>query len=353
MKSMLAAVYHGPGDLRIEERPVPTIAASEVLVKVEAASICATDLRIWQGNHRKYGPGTVRIPGHELAGVASRVGSGVRGLEPGQRVFIAPNIGCGTCRACLRGQSNLCPDYEAFGITLDGAFAEYMRITAPALEQGNVIALPQGMDAVTAALVEPLACVLHGQETVRVGAGDVVLIAGAGPIGLMHLLLARQRGADRVFISDQFPARLETARALGADLAVNIIEEDLATVLAKQTSGNGADVVIVAAPSQQAQEQAVCLAGIGGRISFFAGMPTLQPPVRLDTNMIHYRELVLTGSTGCSPADCRRALALVVSEQVDLRPLVSHRFALRDTLAALAAAADRNGLKVVLEPGAG
>ena len=350
---MLAAVYHGREDLRVEERPVPAITENEVLVKVEAASICATDLRIWQGNHRKYGPGTVRIPGHELAGTVSEVGSGVHGFEAGQRVVIAPNIGCGACRECLRGQSNLCRNYDAFGITLDGAFAEYMRITAPALEQGNVIALPQGMNAAAAALVEPLACVLHGQEAVRVGAGDVVVIMGAGPIGLMHLLLARHHGASRVFISDLVPGRLEKARALGADLTVNLIEEDLVSVVTRQTDGGGADVVIVAAPSQPAQEQAVCLAGVGGRISFFAGMPKQQPPIQLDANAIHYRELVITGSTGCSTTDCRRALALVVSGQVDLGPLVSHRFALRDTLAAFAAAADRSGLKVVLEPGAG
>jgi len=350
---MLAAVYYGPEDLRVEERAVPAIAADEVLVKVEAASICATDLRIWQGNHRKYGPGAVRIPGHEIAGAVAEAGANVRGFETGQRVFIAPNIGCGTCRECLRGRTNRCPNYDAFGITLDGAFAEYMRISAPAIEQGNVIALPLAVDAATAALAEPLSCVLHGQDAVSVGAGDVLLIVGAGPIGLMHVLLARQRGVARVFISDQVPERLGKARALGADRAVNIIEEDLASVVANETDGAGADVVIVAAPSHQAQEQAVCLASAGGRINFFSGMPKQQPAIRLDANLIHYKELVVTGSTGCSTADCRRALALIVSGKVDLRQLVGGRFAVRDTLAAFAAARDKSGLKVVLEPGVG
>lgn len=347
---MLAAVYHGAHDLRIEARSVPSIAADEMLLQVEAASICATDLRIFQGSHRKYGPGTLRTPGHEIVGTLAEVGRDVHAYHTGQRVFIAPNIGCGHCRQCLAGRNNLCPDYDAFGITLDGAFAEYMRITAPAIQQGNVIPLDASVDPAGMALAEPLSCVLHGQDRLNVGEGDVVLIQGAGPIGIMHLLLARRRGAKRVFMSEQSPQRIAKAKELGADPVIDISREDLTDAVLELTGGAGADVVIVATAAHAALECSARVAGVGGRINFFAGLPKEQPTIELDANLVHYKELVVTGSTGCSTSDCRRAAELVASGEIDLRPLISGRFALRDTTAALKAAQERNALKVVLLP---
>jgi L-iditol 2-dehydrogenase len=347
---MLAAVYHGPDDLRVEDYPVPEIDADQLLLRVQCASLCATDLRILHSGHRRFVPGTIRILGHEIMGTIADVGSKVQGLHTGQRVFIAPNLGCGRCRLCLQGRNNLCRDYEAFGITLDGAFAEYMRVTAPAIEQGNVMPLGAGVDSAAASLTEPLACVLHGQEAVDVRRGDTVLIQGAGPIGLMHLLLARVRGAERVIISDLSPERLEKARELGADRVVNFREEDLEAEVLTETRQEGATVVIVAAPSHEAQEMAPRLASLGGRINFFGGLPKTQPTIQLDANLVHYKELVVTGTTGCSTGDCRRAWELVESGAIDLRPLISSRFPLREAAAAFSTARSRSGLKVVLQP---
>ena len=347
---MLAAVYHGPEQLRVEECPVPSIAPDELLLQVEFASICATDLRILAGGHRMCPPGTVRIPGHEIVGRIAGIGAAVQGCEQGQRVFIAPNVGCGHCPQCLRGKNNLCPSYQAFGITLDGGFAEYMRVTAAAIRQGNVIPLAPDVDPAGAALAEPFACVLHGQEAVNVHGGDVVLIQGAGPIGLMHVLLARARGARRILVSDQAPERLAKARLLGAARVMNILEEDIARAVSEETAGVGADVVIVAAPSREAAEQAPQLAAAGGRINLFAGMPMQRPSITLDANLIHYKELILTGSTGSSTGDCRRALELVCSGAVDLLPLISGRYPLREAAAAFDAARSRSGLKIVFEP---
>ena len=137
--TMLAAVYHGPDDLRLEQVPLPAIGPGEALLRVTSACICGTDLRILHGGHRKYPAGTVRIPGHEVVGEIARVGSEVVGLTVGQRVFVAPNMGCGHCRQCVSGNNNLCADYQAVGITLDGGFAEYMRIPAAAIAQGNLM----------------------------------------------------------------------------------------------------------------------------------------------------------------------------------------------------------------------
>jgi L-iditol 2-dehydrogenase len=156
---MIAAVYHGPEDLRLEERPTPSAAPKEAVVRVDCASICATDLRILRGVHRKYGPGTVRVPGHEVVGTIVELGTQSGGnYRVGQRVFIAPNIGCGRCRECLRGENNRCANYDALGITLDGAFAEYMRVPAAFLEQGNLIPFHSALEGAAVALAEPFAC---------------------------------------------------------------------------------------------------------------------------------------------------------------------------------------------------
>ncbi len=192
--TMLAAVYHGPNDLRLECTLRPRIGPDEVLLRVVSAGICGTDLRIVHGAHRKYPPGTVRIPGHEVVGDIADVGAAVLDLHVGERVFVAPNMGCGHCRQCLSGNNNRCAAYEALGVTLDGAFAEYVRVPAAAIRQGNLIPVPREIDPAGAALLEPFACVLRGQRAVDLRSGDNVLIVGAGPIGVMHTMLARLTG---------------------------------------------------------------------------------------------------------------------------------------------------------------
>ena len=138
---MLAAVYHGPDDLRVENCPIPEIGPDEALLKVESAGICGTDLRILHGGHRMYTAGVQRIPGHEVVGEIVAVGEKVKGVEVGTRVFVSPNMGCGNCDQCVSGNNNRCADYDAFGVTIDGAFAEYLRIPAAAIMQGNLILL--------------------------------------------------------------------------------------------------------------------------------------------------------------------------------------------------------------------
>lgn len=347
---MLAAVYYGPDDLRVEERPLPEIGPGEALVRVASTGICGTDLRILHGAHRHYTPGTVRIPGHEVVGEVVEVGEQVKGLSPGQRVFVAPNMGCGHCRQCVSGNNNLCPDYQAIGITLDGSFAEYLRIPAAAILQGNLIPLSPALDPAAAALIEPFACVVRGQDALHIQPGEVVLVIGAGPIGVMHAMLARLRGARRVIVSEINPARVAQARGLGIDQVVNPAEQDLPGLIAEETGGEGVDAVIVAAPSHLAQKSALELAAIGGRINFFGGLPKDRPEVHLNTNLIHYKELRVTGTTACSTADCRRAAAIASSPRCDLLPLVGRRFPLREARAAFAAAEDGKWLKVVMEP---
>ena len=347
---MLAAVYYGPRDLRLEERPVPSVGPNEALLRVISAGICGTDLRIFHGEHGRCAASTVRIPGHEVVGDLAEVGRDVEGVGVGQRVFVAPNFGCNHCRQCITGNNNRCANLEAVGVTMDGAFAEYMRIPAAAIQQGNLIPLAAARDPGAAALIEPFACVLRGQDVLNIRPTDVVLVVGAGPIGVMHVMLARLRGALRIIASELVPERLALAAEAGADRVVNPETENLAEVVAQESGGEGADVIIVAAPAPRAQEEALHLAATGGRISYFGGLPKGRSIIQSDSNLVHYKELCVTGTSASSTDDCRRAAAIVDSGRIDLAPLVTSRFSLRQVLAAFAAAEDRVSLKVVVEP---
>jgi len=349
-ENMLAAVYHGPNDLRVENVPIPIIGKGEILVKVVSASICGTDLRIFHGNHRKYGPGTIRIPGHEVVGTIAEIGAEVKDYSIGLRVFCAPNTGCGHCLQCITGNNNLCANYDAIGVTSDGGFAEYVRIPANSVQQGNVIPVSESVDPAVTALMEPFACVLRGQNALHMQPGEVVLIMGAGPIGVMHTKLAKARGAGRVIVSEPIPDRAAQARRMGADRVVDPASEDLKSVLHEESQGRGADVIIVAAPVHAAQESALDLAAISGRINFFGGLPKDRSAINFDSNLVHYKELVITATTACSTADCWQATQIVNSGLVDLTDVVSQRFPLRDAIPAFAAAEDRRSLKIVLEP---
>src|SRR4030042_686841 len=348
--NMLAAVYHGPNDLRIENVPIPEIGNAEILVKVISASICGTDLRIYHGNHRMYSPGTVRIPGHEVVGTIAKIGAEVEYYLIGQRVFCAPNTGCGHCEQCITGNNNLCANYDAIGVTSDGGFAEYVRIPANSVRQGNVIPVSESVDPAVAALIEPFACVLRGQNALHIKTSEVVLIIGAGPMGAMHVKLAKAQGAGRIIVSEPIPYRAMQAKRMGANRVIDPGSEDLKAILDPETQGHGADVIIVAAPAHAAQESTLDLAAIGGRINFFGGFPKDRPTINFNSNLVHYKELVVTGTTACSTADCWQATPIVNSGVIDLSAVVSQRFPLKDALKAFAVAEDGKSLKIVLEP---
>ncbi len=322
-KSMRAAVYQGIGDISIEDVPRPRPGRGEALLKVGATGICGTDVRIYANGHHRIPSGTLRVLGHELAGEIVEVGEGVPGLAVGMRVGVAPNIGCGVCAQCVSGWTNLCPDYKAFGISLDGGFAEYMLITAEAIRQGNVVSVPDHTPYTAAALAEPLSCCFNGQEAVGVGRDDVVLIIGAGPIGIMHLLLAKLSGARTVIVSEVSETRLQQAREHGADVLVNPEREDLRAAVLQASQGQGASVVIVAAAVAHAQEEALELASQQGRINFFGGLPKDRPLIQIDSNLIHYKQLVVTGTTGSNVRQYRATMNLIAAGRLQVDGLVS------------------------------
>lgn len=346
---MRALRYHGPLDLRVEEVTPRPLGVGDVRVLVESAGVCGTDVRIVKGHHAAVASGSGRIPGHEIVGRVVEAGAQAAVSSGGGLVFVAPNIGCGVCTQCRIGDENLCPSTKALGITLDGAFAESLVVPARAVERGNLIPLPE-MSADAAVLIEPLACVLRGQQKVRVGAPDTVLVCGGGPIGLLHVALAHATDAAVIICSEPSPARREAARLAGAQIVVDPMTQDLVSEVASATQGRGADVVITAAPVPALQSVALELAATAGRVLFFAGLPKDGSKVDLDTNLIHYKELVVVGTTASTLQNCRDAARLVADGVVELERMVSHRFGLGDAAAAIAATQDPTALKVVMKP---
>lgn len=347
---MQALVYTGPDRLELESRSEPALAPGGATVRVLACGICGTDLRIAKGAHRAYAHGARRVPGHEIAAELVALDAELPGLSVGDRVFIAPNLGCGECRACQAGRSNLCERPEAFGITFDGAFEELMAVPAAAVAQGNLLPVPDDVDPAALSVVEPLACVLRGQRAVNVAEGDRVLICGAGPIGLLHVLLARASGAAQVMVSEPHDRRRAEAVEFGAHVGIDPGNEDLAARVRELTGGDGADVVITAVPVAAVQEEALQLAAVGGRINFFGGLPRDGSTISIDSNLVHYRELRITGTTANDLNDCREALELALSDSLDLSRLVTARFGLDEAEKAFEAAGGGQELKVVIEP---
>jgi threonine dehydrogenase-like Zn-dependent dehydrogenase len=347
---MLAATYTQgvASSFSIQEVATPEIGSDEILLRVRAASICGTDVKIVRSGHRKLHDGQQIVLGHEFVGDIDQVGSRVEGYCVGQRVGMVPNAGCGRCEACLRGMANYCPTYTAFGIDRDGGHASWVRIPSRFITQGNVTVLPAEISDSEASLLEPFSCVVNGVRSSRLDLGDTVVVYGAGPIGLMHVMLCRAAGAGKLISIDVLAERLERARSLGSDLVLNPLEEDVVARVRHETGGQGANVVITACPAAEVQTQAVQLLAPFGRLCLFGGLPKSTGSVPLDTNAIHYGSLLVTGSTGGAAEDYRIALRLVAGKRVDLSRVISNVYPLSELRAAYDTALTGAEGKVVL-----
>jgi L-iditol 2-dehydrogenase len=345
---MRAALLFGKEDLRVQEVPAPEVGPEEVLLAVQAAAVCGTDIRMFRNGAKGVGPQSPLVLGHELSGTVERVGRSVVGIKEGQRVAVAPNMGCGTCDACVSGNTHFCESgYRAFGINLPGGFAEFVRVPAEAVHQGNLCPISTEVSFAAAALAEPLSCVFNAFQRCAIRPGDQVLIIGAGPIGLMHAKLARMGGAARVILNDLSAERLEECRRLEPGL-VTIPGPDPAAQLMDLTAGKGLDVVITACPAPEAQVTALKVAAVNARVVFFGGLPADRSVVGLDTNLIHYRQLVVTGTARQSLSQFRQVLRLIADGLVRVDELVSARWPLERIGAAFQAVMRASGLKHVV-----
>jgi L-iditol 2-dehydrogenase len=338
-----AAILTAPNAMELGDAPDPIQGNGDLILRVKAATICGTDIRILRGR-KTAGVRYPSIIGHEFSG---EVVQGDSTFRPGQRVGVCPAIPCGRCAQCQRGRENLCPNAEAIGYHIDGAFAEYIRIPARAVALGNVHVLPDQLDDAEAALVEPLACVINGQNKVGLGQGDTVVVLGSGPIGTLHIKLARLRGAARVIVSEPNAGRRAAALAAGADVGVDPTAEDLRARVREETGGLGADVVICAIGIPALATQAIGLAGYGGRVSLFAGFSKGELG-QLDINAIHYDELRVTGAFGLSRLDYATALGIVASRRVDTSDMITHRYPLARLDEAFGMAEGGGAMKVAI-----
>ncbi|MDR7278487.1 zinc-dependent dehydrogenase [Catenuloplanes atrovinosus] len=341
--------FHAPGDVRFEDMPEPEAGPGEVKIRVRNCSTCGTDVKISKfGHHHIHPP---RVMGHEIAGEIVALGEGVEGWAEGDRVQVIAAIPCGTCDECKRGRMTICPNQESMGYHYEGGFAQFMVVPAKVLAVNGLNRIPEGVSFAEASVAEPLACVLNGQELARVGEGDDVVVVGSGPIGCLHVRLAKARGAARVFLVDLNRARLDMAADLvKPDLAIAGEEVDVVKAVLDATNGRGADVIITAAASGAAQEQALQMVARQGRISFFGGLPKDKPTVTVDSNLVHYRELTIVGANGSSPAHNAEALRLISTGSVPVADLITHRLPLDGAIDAFGIVARGEAIKVTIEP---
>lgn len=343
---MKAAILKAPDSLVAGEVPDPAPQKGDVVIRVHRATICGTDIRIWRGR-KTAGVRYPSVIGHEFAGEIVD-GGGI--FTPGERVSVCPPIPCGHCHCCQRGLENLCPNLEAIGYQLDGGFAEFITVPARAVAMGNVVRLPESVSHEEAALIEPLACVVNGQNRVGLSAGESVVILGAGPIGTLHVKLARLRGAVRVIVSEPNAARRKLALDAGADVVIDPTATDLPAAVRDETGGLGADVAICAIGIPALVAGALALVRKAGRVSLFAGFSP-GATGQIDINAIHYDELTLVGAFGLTRADYNDSLALIREGRIEVASMVSHRFDLADCTAAFEMAESGAAMKVAFVNG--
>ncbi|MBI3988330.1 MAG: alcohol dehydrogenase catalytic domain-containing protein [candidate division NC10 bacterium] len=345
---MRAAVLYKPDDLRVEEVEHPTVGPGELVIQVKGCGVCGTDLRVIRGK-KKRGVHFPSVIGHEIAGEVVERGSGVQGFQPGDRVAVVPVISCFQCAYCLRDLENLCLNRRAIGYEFDGGFQEYLRLPEVAVRTGNVMKIPERLSFEEASLLEPFACCVNGSQRSNIPLGGMVVIIGAGPIGLMHLKLAKVFGAATVIMSEPAPLRREAALQMGADVAIDPKETDLQQVVTEHTDGIGADTVILAIGIPGLVGDLAKLLRKGGTLNLFAGFEE-EAEARLLCNIVHYNQATITGSASSSRFHFQQAIALVGSGRVQLNDLITHRFPLEEIHGALQLTMEGKGLKAIVVP---
>lgn len=341
---MRALVFYGPHDIRLEKCEVPQIGEGELLVRVKAAGVCGTDVRIFNGTKKIVAP---RIIGHEFAGDVVEVGKGADSFVAGDRVTVYPSIACGNCYACRAGRTNICVSRSTLGYEVDGGFADFVKIPAAAVKNKNVSKLPNNVSYEEGAISEPLTAAYNGIRRAAIQPGDTVLIIGAGPIGLLHTQLAREQGAGLVIVVEPQALKREKAIALGARVTIDPISENVAERIGKLTEGTGVDVAIVDVGIPKIVEESMSYVKKGGIYIIFAGCPE-GSTITIDPNLIHYRELVVTGSSASTPEHQRTMLQWISAGKIDMKAIVSDSFPMEQWWEAFNMKEKYIGLKTVL-----
>lgn len=348
--TMQAAVYRGVNDVRLESVPVPQIGAGELLIRVHTCGICGTDLKkIATGSHS-----APRIFGHETAGTVAALGEGVSSFKVGDRVVVFHHIPCGDCFYCRNKVFAQCPTYKKVGVTAGyeasgGGFSQYVRVMDWIVAKG-VVRIPDNISFEQASFIEPVNTCMKGIETLRLNAGETVLVMGQGPIGIILAVLARRHGA-RVITSDLLPQRHTIARTFGLNENIDASTSDTVQTIKDLTEGRGADAVILAVAVNGLIRPAMDATRPGGRVLLFA--QTQHGEVTIDPAAVCVDEKSLLGSYSASVDLQEESAQFVLSREMDLEQLVSHRFPLSESIEALQLAAHPkpDSMKIVIQPG--
>src|SRR5579864_3160533 len=348
--TMRAAVYRGVNDVRVETVPVPKIGPGELLVRVHTCGICGTDLKkIASGSHS-----APRIFGHETSGVVAAVGDGIREFKAGDRVVVFHHIPCGDCYYCRHKTFAQCETYKKVGCTAGfepsgGGFAEYVRVMDWIVQHGTV-RIPGGVSFEQACFVEPVNTCMKGIETLQLVSGESVLVIGQGPIGIILSTLAKRSGA-RVITSDLYPERLTISRTFGLESGIDASRADIVLAVREQTEGRGADAAIVAVGGNALIRTAMDAVRPGGRVLLFA--QTVRGEATIDPAAICVDEKTLLGSYSASVDLQAESVRFVMSREMDLERLISHRFSLSSSAEALKLAANPqpDSMKIVIQAG--
>lgn len=344
---MKAAVLRGPGELAVEDIPLPEVPDDGLLLQVMACGICGSDLRAYQYGMRS--DAAWQVLGHELNGVVAQVGKSVTDYQVGDRLAVAADVSCHDCYYCDRALYNLCENWKLIGAHYPGGMAEFMLLPDDILRRGIVHPIPDELSHVAAALAEPLAGVLASHHNIGLELGETVAIIGAGPIGCLHIEVAKARGAIP-YIIELNSDRLAAAEALGVEAAVRAGEVDSVQAIRDLTGGYGVDVSIVAAPSAAAQSQAVQMMRKRGRVVLYGGLPKTKPTAELNTNTIHYDELTVFGAFSYHPRFHALALDLLARGQVQIDKIISNTYPLEQTVQAFESAMAGQEIKAILTP---
>lgn len=343
---MTAAVLYGKEDIKIEQVPIPRVGEGEVLIKVQVALTCGTDLKVYQRGYHARMIVPPALFGHELAGIIEETGPGVRHFRKGQRVVALNSAPCQTCFYCSKHQENLCEDL----LFNNGAYAEYIKIPRRIVEN-NMLAIPEHVSFGEAAMVEPVACVMRGLHETNVEIGDTVAVIGAGPIGLMFMQVAKLIGCNVIAVVKR-DSQVTAAKHMGAHDVVQITKDKPIEALRALTEGNrGADVVIEAVGRPEAWEQAIEMVRRGGTVNFFGGCAG-GTKVHLDTNRLHYSEITLKGTFHHTPESVRKAFALISEKKIHSSDFITGEAPLSRLQQVLRHMMNRNGeIKTAIIPG--
>jgi L-iditol 2-dehydrogenase len=344
---MTAAVLYGKEDVKIEKVPIPRVGEGEVLIKVQVALTCGTDLKVYQRGYHARMIVPPALFGHELAGVIEEVGPAVRGFRPGMRVVALNSAPCGMCFYCSKHQENMCEDL----LFNNGAYAEYIRIPRRIVET-NMLAIPAGVSFENAAMVEPLACVMRGLHETKPDIGDTVVIIGGGPIGMMFIQVAKIAGCNVISVVKR-DSQVTAAKRMGADQVVQItkVADPVDAVRALSTERRGGDIVIEAVGRPQAWEWAIDMVRKGGTVNFFGGCAS-GTKVQLDTNRLHYSEITLKATFHHTPETVRRAFALIAEKKIRGNDYITGEAPLSRLQHVLHHMLNRNGdIKTAIIPG--